>query len=47
MISAIWGVLSGKNLPLRPQVRRNLIPLMFIFFLVGLGAVALASGVSR
>lgn len=42
MISAIWGVFVWKEFAGAPPEARKLIPLMFVFFLVGLGAVAIA-----
>jgi glucose uptake protein len=42
MISAIWGVFVWKEFASAPAGARKLIPLMFIFFVVGLGAVAVA-----
>jgi glucose uptake protein len=42
MISAIWGVFVWKEFASAPPSARRLIPLMFVFFLVGLGAVAVA-----
>jgi glucose uptake protein len=42
MVSAIWGVFVWKEFASAPPSARRLIPLMFICFLVGLGAVAVA-----
>ena len=42
MVSAVWGVFVWKEFANAPSASRKLIPLMFVFFLVGLGAVALA-----
>jgi glucose uptake protein len=42
MVSAVWGVFIWKEFANAPPSARKLIPLMFIFFLVGLGAVAVA-----
>jgi glucose uptake protein len=42
MVSAVWGVFVWKEFANAPGASRKLIPLMFLFFLVGLGAVALA-----
>lgn len=42
MISAIWGVFVWKEFASAPAGARKLIPLMFVFFLVGLGTVAVA-----
>ena len=42
MVSAIWGVFVWKEFASAPHNARKLVPLMFTFFLVGLGAVAIA-----
>ncbi len=42
MVSALWGVFIWREFATAPSNARKLIPLMFIFFLVGLGAVAIA-----
>jgi glucose uptake protein len=42
MISAIWGVFVWKEFATAPSSARKLIPLMFVFFLVGLAAVAVS-----
>jgi glucose uptake protein len=42
MISAIWGVFIWREFANAPAGARKLIPLMFLFFVVGLGAVAVA-----
>jgi glucose uptake protein len=42
MVSAIWGVFIWKEFATAPAAARRLIPLMFICFLIGLGAVAVA-----
>jgi glucose uptake protein len=42
MISAIWGVFVWKEFAKAPTAARRLIPIMFVFFLLGLGAIALA-----
>jgi glucose uptake protein len=42
MVSAIWGVFVWKEFAGAPPNARRLVPLMFTFFLVGLGAVAIA-----
>jgi glucose uptake protein len=47
MISAIWGVFVWKEFATAPPGARRLIPLMFAFFLVGLGAVAVAPVFAR
>jgi glucose uptake protein len=47
MVSAIWGVFVWKEFATAPLGARRLIPLMFAFFLVGLGAVAVAPVFAR
>jgi len=47
MISAIWGVFVWKEFVGSPPNARRLIPLMFVFFIVGLAAVALAPVISK
>ena len=42
MVSALWGVFIWKEFATAPTSARRLVPLMFIFFLVGLAAVAIA-----
>jgi len=42
MVSAIWGVFIWKEFVNAPAESRRLIPLMFLFFLIGLGAIAIA-----
>jgi glucose uptake protein len=42
MVSAVWGVFVWKEFQNAPASARKLIPLMFLLFLVGLTAVALA-----
>jgi glucose uptake protein len=42
MVSAVWGVFAWKEFRNAPASARRLIPLMFLLFLVGLTAVALA-----
>ena len=42
MISAIWGVFIWKEFAKAPASSRKLIPLMFLFFILGLGAIAIA-----
>jgi glucose uptake protein len=42
MVSAIWGVFIWKEFANAPKAARRLVPLMFIFFIAGLGAVAIA-----
>ena len=42
MVSAFWGVFVWKEFANSPPGARKLVPLMFLFFLIGLGAVAVA-----
>lgn len=42
MVSAAWGVLIWREFHSAPRSARRLIPLMFVFFLAGLGAIACA-----
>jgi glucose uptake protein len=42
MISACWGVFVWREFAGAPRSARLLLLLMFLFFLAGLGAVALA-----
>ena len=42
MVSALWGVFVWREFAQAPAKSRRLIPLMFVFFLVGLAAVAIA-----
>jgi glucose uptake protein len=42
MVSAAWGVFVWHEFRGAPAGARRLIPLMFLFFLLGLGAIALA-----
>jgi glucose uptake protein len=42
MVSAVWGVFVWKEFASAPQAARRLIPAMFLFFLVGLGSIAIA-----
>jgi len=42
MVSAAWGVFVWKEFASAPVESRRLIPLMFVFFLIGLGAIAVA-----
>lgn len=42
MVSALWGVFIWKEFAGAPKNARVLLALMFIFFLLGLGAVAIA-----
>jgi len=47
MVSAIWGVFIWKEFAGAPPASRRLIPLMFLFFLAGLGSIAIAPMVGR
>jgi len=47
MVSAIWGVFVWKEFANAPANARKLIPLMFLFFVIGLAAVALAPVISK
>lgn len=42
MVSAFWGVFVWREFASAPPASRRLIPLMFLFFLVGLAVVAVA-----
>jgi glucose uptake protein len=42
MVSAVWGVFVWKEFASAPSASRKLIPAMFLFFLVGLGSIAIA-----
>ena len=42
MVSALWGVLIWKEFVNAPPASRKLIPAMFLFFLFGLGSIAIA-----
>jgi glucose uptake protein len=42
MVSAVWGVFIWKEFASAPPASRKLIPAMFIFFLLGLGSIAIA-----
>ena len=42
MVSAVWGVFIWREFKDAPADSRRLIPLMFVFFLAGLAAVAIA-----
>ncbi|MFC6645378.1 GRP family sugar transporter [Granulicella cerasi] len=42
MISAIWGVFVWREFATAPAASRRLIPWMFLFFVAGLGAIAIA-----
>ena len=47
LISAIWGVFVWKEFSDAPVGARRLLPLMFLFFIVGLTAIAVAPLFSR
>ena len=47
MVSAVWGVFIWKEFASAPPASRKLIPAMFLFFLLGLGSVAVAPMVGR
>lgn len=47
MVSALWGVFIWKEFASAPAASRKLIPAMFIFFLLGLGSIAIAPMVTR
>jgi glucose uptake protein len=47
MVSAVWGVFIWKEFAAAPAESRRLIPAMFICFLIGLGAIAIAPLVGR
>ena len=47
MVSAVWGVFIWKEFAGAPPASRKLIPAMFVFFLLGLGSIAVAPMVSR
>ncbi len=42
MVSAIWGVFIWREFASAPESSRKLLPWMFLFFVLGLGAVAIA-----
>ena len=42
MVSALWGVFVWKEFAHAPAYARKLIPAMFLFFLLGLGSIAIA-----
>jgi glucose uptake protein len=42
MVSAAWGVFVWREFAAAPAGSRRLVPLMFIFFLLGLGVIAIA-----
>ena len=47
MVSAIWGVFIWREFSNAPASSRKLIPAMFLFFLLGLGSIAIAPVVAR
>ena len=47
LISAIWGVFVWKEFSEAPATARRLLPWMFLFFIVGLTAIAVAPLFSR
>jgi len=47
MVSAVWGVFIWKEFAGAPPESRKLIPAMFIFFLLGLGMIAIAPMVNN
>jgi glucose uptake protein len=47
MVSAVWGVFIWKEFANAPPASRKLIPAMFLFFLVGLGSIAIAPVVAQ
>jgi glucose uptake protein len=47
MVSAMWGVFIWKEFAQAPQSSRRLIPAMFLFFLLGLGSIAVAPMVAH
>jgi glucose uptake protein len=47
MVSAIWGVFIWKEFANAPEQARRLVPLMFVFFIIGLGAIAVAPVISK
>ena len=47
MVSALWGVFIWKEFAHAPEASRKLIPAMFVFFLIGLGSIAIAPMVAR
>ena len=47
MVSALWGVFIWKEFAHAPAASRKLIPAMFVFFLLGLGSIAVAPMVTR
>lgn len=47
MVSALWGVFIWKEFAKAPSASRKLIPAMFLFFLLGLGSIAVAPMVAH
>jgi glucose uptake protein len=47
MVSAVWGVFIWKEFATAPPSARKLIPAMFLFFLLGLAAIAIAPMVGK
>jgi glucose uptake protein len=42
MVSVIWGVFVWREFARAPTASRRLLPWMFLFFLAGLSAIAVA-----
>ena len=42
MVSALWGVFVWREFARAPRIAHTLLVLMFVFFILGLGAIALA-----
>ena len=42
MVSAFWGVFVWREFAGAPRAAHKLLVLMFVFFIMGLGAIALA-----
>jgi len=47
MVSALWGVFIWKEFANAPLASRRLIPAMFVFFLLGLGSIAVAPMIAK
>jgi glucose uptake protein len=47
MVSAVWGVFIWKEFANAPPASRKFIPAMFIFFLLGLGSIAVAPMITK
>ena len=47
MVSAISGIFIWKEFATAPPPSRKLLPLMFLFFVVDLGAIAIAPVIHR